>query len=213
MIFGITINGKHSFDDFGQMVASRNTGAPKKKSSTKTVPHMSGFYDFSAIYGAVSYESREVTYTFELMGDDEADLQTQKSELLAWLATAQDSDIFDDDITGWHFVGSFDSASWDEGDEGESGTLEVTFLCQPFLVADEETTQTVQPGSGSVAIIGQPVNATASTASGSANITIAGVTQSVGTQPVRLSAQLSTGSNPVTVTGSAVTLKWHEQRL
>lgn len=205
--------GAHHLADFGQCIAARDTGAPEKKSSTKTVPHMSGFYDFSKIYGAIAFESRELTYTIEMIGEDRKDLQEQKSAVLGWLAGVHDEPIYDDDIPGWHFVGSFDSAEWDEGDEGESGTLEVTFLCQPFMEADDESSHTVAVGSGSVTIEGQPVNAYAKTASGSATITLGGIKQSVGTTPVRLVAQLATGDNAVTVEGQPVTLTWREQRI
>lgn len=209
---GFSVAGK-SLSDFGECVASRNTGVPEKKSSTKTVPHMSGFYDFSKLYGAIAFESRELTYSIQLIADSREDLQEQKSDLLNWLMPVHDEDIQDEDISGWHFRGSFDSADWEEGEEGESGTLDVTFICHPFLIADTESSQTVDVGSGTVTIQGQPVNPTASVESGSGTIQIGAITQSVGTTPVRLTAQLSPGSNDVTVTGAAVTLKWREERV
>lgn len=210
---GFSAAGKHLTTDFGEVVASRNTGAPEKKTSTKTVPYMSGFYDFSKVYGALAYESREVTYTIDLIGDDREDLQDRKSALMEWLLGIHDEEIADDDIPGWHFVGSCSSVDWDESEDGESGTLSVTLLCQPFLVADEETTQTLSAGDGTVTLTGQPVNPTAKTASGTATIVLGGITQSVSDTPRRLTAQLQPGSNSVTVTGEAVTLSWNELRI
>lgn len=209
---GFTIGSK-SLSDFGQCVASRDTGTPEKKSSTKTVPYMSGFYDFSEIYGAIAFESREVSYSIELIGDDREDLQEQKSELLNWLAVVHDEDIHDEDTPGWHFHGSFDSADWDEDESGESGTLDVTFLCHPFLIADEESSQTVAVGSGTVSNGGMSVNPYASVESGTGSIKLNGITQGVGTTPIRLTAQLLPGDNAVEVTGADVTLTWNEQRL
>lgn len=205
--------GAYHLSDFGQCIASRNTGAPEKKTSTKTVPYMSGFWDFSKVYGALAYESREVTYTIELLGESRQDLQDQKSALMAWLLEIHDEPIYDDDIPGFHFVGSCSGVDWDEGEEGESGTLTVKFLCQPFLEADDDTTVTVPVGSGTVNNPGQTVNPTAKTASGSATIILGGVTQSVSTTPTRLSGQLLPGDNPVTVSGAEVTLSWRQQRL
>lgn len=209
---GFSASG-HSLEEFGQCIATRNTGIPEKKTSTKTIPYMSGFYDFSKVYGAIAYESREVTYSIELIGDDREDLQRQKSELSEWLLGIHDEPIYDGDIPGWHFVGSCESIDWEEGDEGESGTLEVTFLCQPFMEADEESTQTLEVGTATVHIEGQPVNVTAKTESGAASIIIGTITQSVSTTPMRLTAQLMPGDNSVTVSGAAVTLTWHEQRI
>lgn len=210
---GFGAAGKHLTTDFGECVASRNTGSPEKKTSTKTVPYMSGFYDFSRVYGALAYESREVTYEIDLIGDDREDLQDRKSAIMAWLLGIHDEEITDDDIPGWHFVGSCQSADWEETEDGEGGTISVTFLCQPFIEADEDTEQTVAVGSGTVQNDGQTVNPMASTASGSATITLGGVMQSVSTTPQRLSGQLLPGSNAVTVTGSPVTLSWRKQRI
>ena len=205
--------GSMSLADFGQCVASRETGVPEKKLVTKTVPHMSGFYDFSKVYGSIAYESREQVYNIDLMGDDREDLQRQRSDLLTWLSTVHDEDIWDEDMPGWHLHGSFSEADWEEAEDGESGTLSVTFLCQPFLVADEDTTQTVEVGEAVVTNEGQTAPVYASTSSGTATILLGGVSQSVGTTRQRLSAQLQPGDNAVKVTGAAVTLAWREQRL
>lgn len=203
--------GIHHLSDFGQCIASRDTGSPEKKSATKTVPYMSGFYDFSKIYGAIAFESREVSYSIELVGDRD-ELQAMKSDLMDWLLKVHDEPIYDDDILGWHFVGSADSVDWSESEDGESGTIEVTFLSQPFLVADAESSQTIQPGQGTIDVAGQPATAYASVADGTGSITIGGVKQSVGTQPTRLISQLMPGANTVTVEGAAVTVTWHECR-
>ena len=205
--------GSMSLADFGQCVASRETGVPEKKMVTKTVPHMSGFYDFSKLYGSIAYESREVTYKVDLLGDDREDLQRQRSDLLTWVSTIHDEDIFDEDFTGWHFHGSFSEADWDEAEDGESGTLSVTFLCQPFLVADEEETQSVGVGQAVVTNAGQTTAVVAQAASGTATVLLGGITQTVGTTPQRLTAQLQPGDNDVTVSGADVTLSWREHRL
>ena len=210
---GIAVSGKHSYySDLRQCIATRDTGKPEKKLSTKTVPYMSGFYDFSKVYGAIAYESRELVYSFDVIGSRE-EVQAQKSALMNWLADAHDCDIYDDDIPGWHFHGSLSSMDWSEDDSGESGTLEVTFLCHPFLIADSETTESLAAGSRTVTIEGQPVNPTAKTSSGAATITIGGIQQSISTTPTRLTAQLMPGSNSLTISGGTVQLTYREQKL
>lgn len=206
--------GSHHLADFGQCIASRSTGAPDKKTSTVTVPHMSGFWDFSKVYGELAYESREVSYTIELIGEDRADLQDQKSALMAWLLEVHDEPIYDDDIPGWHFVGSCSECEWDEGEEGESGTLTATFLCQPFLYRDDETTLEMQVGDGqTVSNAGMAAEVTAVASEGTATITLGGIKQSVSTTPQRLVARLMPGDNAVSVSGAAVTLRWNETRI
>lgn len=210
---GFKVGGKHNYWDMHACLASRDTGVPEKKLSTVTVPYMSGFYDLSKLYGAIAFESREVTYTMEFVEDTTEELQARKSAILQWLSMVHDADIFDDDFPGYHFHGSYSDASWEEDDSGLQGSLEVTFLCHPFLVADGETSVSLSAGENTVTVEGQPVNAYAVCASGSATVKFRGVQQSVGTTPVRLSAQLQPGDNAVTVTGSAVTLTWNEERV
>lgn len=207
---GFRTHGKHSYFDMGCCIAARDTGTPEKKSVTATVPYMSGFYDLSKLYGAIAFEARQLMYRFEFVEDSRDELQQRKSQFLEWLSQVHDEEIADDDIPGRHFIGSLSEWEFEEGEEGQSGSLEVTFNCQPFLEADEDTTKTCKAGSNTVTVNGQAVNAYAKTSSGTATIRIGGVAQSVGTTEIRLSVQLQPGDNAVTVTGSPVTLRWKE---
>ena len=207
---GFKTHGKHSYFDMGCCIAARDTGTPEKKSVTATVPYMSGFYDLSKLYGAIAFEARQLMYRFEFVEDSREELQRRKSQFLEWLSQVHDEEIADDDIPGRHFIGSLSEWEFEEGEEGQSGSLEVTFNCQPFLEADEDTTKTCNAGSNTVTVKGQAVNVYAKTNSGTATIRIGGVTQSVGTTEIRLSVQLQPGDNAVTVTGSPVVLRWKE---
>ena len=207
---GFKTHGKHSYFDMGCCIAARDTGTPEKKSVTATVPYMSGFYDLSKLYGAIAFEARQLMYRFEFVEDSREELQQKKSQFLEWLSQVHDEEIADDDIPGRHFIGSLSEWEFEEGEEGQSGSLDVTFNCQPFLEADEDTTKTCKAGSNTVTVEGQAVNAYAKTSSGTATIRIGGVTQSVGTTEIRLSVQLQPGDNAVTVTGSPVVLRWKE---
>jgi hypothetical protein len=207
---GFKTHGKHSYFDMGCCIAARDTGTPEKKSVTATVPYMSGYYDLSKLYGAIAFEARQLTYRFEFVEDSREELQQKKSQFLEWLSQVHDEEIADDDIPGRHFIGSLSEWEFEEGEEGQSGSLEVTFNCQPFLEADEDTTKTCNAGSNTVTVEGQAVNVYAKTNSGTATIRIGGVMQSVGTTEIRLSVQLQPGDNAVTVTGSPVVLRWKE---
>lgn len=203
---GITINGINTFADFGAMISSRNTGTPTKRNATVSVPFMSGFYDFSAIYGAVAFEDREIEYTFDLIGS-RSEVQASKTLLLDWLSNAHDVDIYDTDMIGWHFHGSFESAEWDEDDSGEKGSLTVTFICQPFIESDEFTMFQLEEGSNKVFNRGKPVNPMVS---GTGSITINNTVQSVSENEITLSTQLMPGENTITVTGGPLILRYRE---
>ena len=212
MMEGINAAGRHSYHDLGQCIATRSTGAPTRKTVTKTVPHMSGFYDFSAIYGDAAYESREVTYTFELLAESREELQLQKSDFVSWLSTINDTDIYDDDIMGFHFHGSIEAIGWEESETGEGGTITATFLCQPFLVADAPTTVHLRVGENEVYNLWQSASATAKGEGGAATLTLDGVRQSVGTTETRVVKTIKPGANAITVEGNPVTLTYTERK-
>ena len=210
---GFKVSGKHNFWDFASCIASSDSGKPEKKFVTATVPYMSGFYDLSKIYGAIAYESRDVSYTFEILGDDMDDLQRQKTNLLDWLGLVHDEPIYDDTQPNYHYVGSFYEADWEEDETGESGTLTVTFKCQPFLIADRATEESLSVGTHTVVNHGQQVSVFAKANSGSATVKINGVIQAVTTTEQRLTAQLQPGENEVVVTSNSVTLRYYERHL
>lgn len=139
---GITINGKHSFRDFGLYISSRDISPPAKKSVRQSVPYMSGFYDFSALPGFTSWENRQLSYTFDISEWDISEMDEKRSTVLGWLASVQNTDIYDDSISGYHINGSYDGVQSVE--DWASAELTVTFVCQPFFAANAATTQTIQ---------------------------------------------------------------------
>ena len=128
---GITINGKHSFRDFGAFMCSHSTGTPEPFVVRESVPFMEGFYDFSAISGTLACTSRTAEYVFELENDDEALLEVFKNGFIAWLLEAVNVDIYDDYDPGYHMRGSIAEApEWSPVDPW-CGQISVKFLCQP----------------------------------------------------------------------------------
>lgn len=205
---GIKTRGLHSFRDFGEHVASSNSGMPQRQSVTKTVPYMTGYYDFSDLYGGeAAWTSREVEYSFTLIGT-RAEVQAKKTLLLEWLGNVSNEPIYDDDIPGRHYVGSFSASEWEEEESGEGGTLTVTFMCQPFLVADEPTSVRLAAGSHILDNVGQAARPTV-IPEGTATITINGKAQSV-TAETKLSIPLLHGPNDVVVAGGTSVISWYE---
>lgn len=211
MYSGLRIGETHTYFDFGHCIASRDTGTPTKKMATKTVPFMNGFYDFSKIYGALAFESRELTYRFDMIGESRTDLQEQKARFLDWLSSIHNEEIHDDDIKDFHFLGSFSEASFEEAESGEGGTLEVKFLCYPFMIANYYTSIELSVGTHTITNIYQAVKPVAVPATGAATVQIGNYQQSI-TSETQLSMILNHGENTVKVSGNAITLKWLEER-
>lgn len=154
---GITIGGKHSFDDFGLVIAEREIGAPPKNSIRKTVPYMNGFYDFTKLYGSPSWGARTIKYAFDVIGVTVEEMEAGRLPVVNWLCNVHDEDIYDDAIPEYHFHGSFDNLSVAE--DGEKVTLTFTFVCYPFLIKNIAHVLTFYEG-GEVAVTnnGQPVS-------------------------------------------------------
>lgn len=132
---GITIKGKHSFADFGLNISSRKIDLPQKNSVRKTIPYMSGFYDFTTLNGVATFGERPIEYTFDIVGNTIEEMDRKRTEVVNWFCNMHDVDIFDDTIPDYHFHGSFDSVSQNE--DGEKTELTITFVCYPFMIANE----------------------------------------------------------------------------
>ena len=126
---GITIGGIHSYKDKGLTLHEREIGSKEKKIITETIPYMNGFYDFSKMYGKILFEKREVTYTFERIFSSQENLTAGIFSIENWLNKTHNEAIYDDEMEGKHWIGSFKDIDMQE--EEYKLTVKVTFLCQP----------------------------------------------------------------------------------
>lgn len=134
---GFTINGKHSYADYGLYINNRVIGLPTKASIRKTIPFMSGYYDFSRINGADTWGERTLSYSFDIVGDTVEETEAELTRVLNWLANVYEADIYDDTIPNYHFHGSFMDAATEESEDGEKIVLTVNFVCYPFKIAND----------------------------------------------------------------------------
>lgn len=206
---GITINNKHSYTDFDLYISEKNIGLPEKEIITDTVPFMSGYYDFSNILGGSVFKERVLEYTFDLLSTATKSLEELKTDIAMWLMNVHNAEIFDDELEGFHFVGSFESCEWAEDDE--YGELKVTFRCQPFKIANEETEIVLETGTNAIDYDGLPVNLSA-ISTGSTSITIGSASVSVGTTKTTLSVPLTNAGLEVGCSGEeTVTLNYRKE--
>ena len=120
---GISINGKHSYRDFGLFISKKVIEMPSVKRIRETVPYMN--------------EYRIISYTFDITGNDAEEMNAKKHDVSAWLCTVHEEDIQDDDYPHLHFVGSYHESDWEE-DDGQ-GELTIKFICKPYMYANVET--------------------------------------------------------------------------
>lgn len=211
---GIRVGGKHSFDDFGLVINSREIGYPAKKSIRKTVPFMNGFYDYTKLYGIPAWSERVITYSFDVIGFTVEEMEAERMAVVNWLCNIHDEDIFDDAFPDYHFRGSFDGISPTE--DGEQATLTFSFVCYPFLIKNTPKVRSFD-SNGSLSIVndGQPVKLKASTTA-SCTVTRGGVKHTI---PANVSDYevftIDSGVNniEVAISGGNVALSWLEEVL
>lgn len=136
---GISVNGKHSYNDFSLCVGERTISPPNLKRITETVPYMNGEYDFSSINGEIALESRSLSYEFDIAEITTEKMEEIKSNFLSWLYSIVDTNIFDDYLKNYYFHGSLDKIDWSE-DFGK-GIITVTFSVDPYMYEINETTE------------------------------------------------------------------------
>lgn len=133
---GITINGKHSYNDFGLLLLKKNIGIPSKIKIKETVPFMNGTYDFSTMFGGQLWDERTLTYDFVIIASSKEALSSKKFAVINWLEDNINCKITDDSIPEYSFIGDATNCSFAE--KLHDGVLTVTFTCYPFKVGNNE---------------------------------------------------------------------------
>lgn len=139
--YGITFNGRHSFDDEGLLLLEdKEIGIPNKKKVTIQVPFSNEVYDFSTVYGGQLYEQRTLTYNIQIQkdiyGTKEA-MNMTKIKAINWLmGTTGYTKLVDDAIPGYYFMAEVQgNTSFVE--DWNRGVLKVTFTAYPFMISEK----------------------------------------------------------------------------
>ena len=143
MIDQLIINDKSSFDDFDASLKAREIHAPKKKSIKETVPFSNATYDFSAINGELYWEERELKYIFEIIADSPEELEVKRMAFMSWVMNVMTGNIYDPYEPGWHYVGTYDGAEYEDDESMEKTTITVTFLAYPYKISNNLTEYTI----------------------------------------------------------------------
>ena len=198
---GIRINDLHSYRDFDLEIKSRHVGLPEKKSIRQTVPYMNGYYEFSALNGAPAWGEREISYTFDVLGDNPQETEKNIEKILDWLCNVHEVDIFDDTLTRKHWHGSYLSGEPGYDDSGEVIEFKVTFIVHPFKIANEPITINMAAGTHKITNLGMAV-APYAYSEATAAIQIGSYVSAIpANEEVQLEIDLARGENTVIVTG------------
>lgn len=195
---GITINGLHSYRDYGLNINSRSIDLPPKNSIRKTIPYMNGYYDFTMLNGGASWGERVITYTFDIIGETVAEMDQKRTEIVNIYCNMHDVDIYDDTIPDYHFHGSYESSSQNE--DAEKSELTIAFVCHPFMIANVPSEVVIYNGTMTLTNKGQAIRPRATT-SQNASLRVGGYVQSIQAgQETDLALVLQNGVNDIEIT-------------
>lgn len=208
---GFEIDGTHTLRDLGLCCASRAISPPVKKTALKSIPYMDGQLDFSQLGGRAYFESRTLSFAFDLIGDSPEELEMCVSALREFCAYAFDVDIYDDDSPYYHWHGSFSAFEEDPDEYGLSSSVTASFAVDPYKISNDWCEHAVSVGTNKVTNDGQWTRLTV-IPSGTVTIQVGSLKQTFSGEMVS-DLPLEHGDNEVIVAGGAATLKWRERRL
>lgn len=135
MIGQIEFNNLKSYDDFGLKIKSVEVSYPTPKIIKESVPFQNGEYDFTELYGEITYNNRSVKVIFEYDGFKAVTrtrLYSFYTKVINWLYNSVESELIID-----YEIGVFKGRVVDVSSiEVLSGTGEITveFNCYPFRI-------------------------------------------------------------------------------
>lgn len=139
-MYGITFNGKHSYNDFGLYIMDKTISPPSKKKILDTVPYMNSNYDFSTLgsNGELTYDTRKIVVKLGLISDTREQLYVLYSQILSWLMDVGQSQLIFDFMPDYYFLAEVYEAP-DFDDFINTGELTVTFVAEPFKYKDVDS--------------------------------------------------------------------------
>ena len=141
-MYGFKFNGRHTFDDFGITVSSKNVGYPDKKKIKVAIPFSNVEYDFSELYGDQTYTERPITFVLNVIDkhvlNDTQRVNTLETSLVNWLMNSNGKQrLYDDATPGYYYLAEVEGGlNFDE--LWNYGTLTVEFTAYPFMIAELE---------------------------------------------------------------------------
>lgn len=103
MVNGVTFGTKHSYDDFGMILSSKDIGLPKPKTETVSIIGRDGDLDLSEALGEdVKFENRNLQFTFSVLNGAK-DWTMVLSKLSNYLHGRKMRIILDADKTFYYF--------------------------------------------------------------------------------------------------------------
>lgn len=134
----IIFNSKKSLDDFELYIENVEVEFPRPRVIQNNVPYQNGYYDFSEVYGDLSYDNRKITITFKFENrtiERRTQINSKYGAIAEWLLGSGESKLYIDYEYGY-FLARATNITPIEFSE-LTGKITVEFDCYPFRSFDE----------------------------------------------------------------------------
>lgn len=126
---GVMIGEKHSYNDFGLILSSKEISPPKPQTKSVDVPMRDGSIDLTeAVADEVKFKDRTITLNFTVI-DPVNTWATKISEIQNYLHGQRMKIIFDDDCA-FYYIGRISVNEW--ASSKNIGTLVIEGKVEPF---------------------------------------------------------------------------------
>ena len=134
----IIFNSKKSLDDFELYIENVEVEFPRPRVIQNNVPYQNGYYDFSEVYGDLSYDNRKITITFKFENrtiERRTQINSKYGAIAEWLLGSRESKLYIDYEHGYFLARATNITPIELSEL--TGKITVEFDCYPFRMYDE----------------------------------------------------------------------------
>lgn len=149
-ISGFFFNGKHSWDDFGIVMKSKDRPIlPEPKVVVEEITCMDGDYDFTDANpdGRTKYKPRIMDIECSFKKQDMKYIRIRAHEIANWLACGEQQLIFDDETAVFYMARVNNKLDFTT-EIARIGRFTIQFKCRPFGFSRIKSNQQLQFGQG-----------------------------------------------------------------
>lgn len=139
----LKITEKILYGDFnsaalGYYVVERDAPSPTEKEIVEEVPFSNGVIDFSEALGGMYFDTRKIKYKLFLPQEEYDNRKLVEQETKKRVVTNGISPLIDTHDVGYYWVGKCTEISFEDDEEHQTLTAEITFECQPYAIRNPE---------------------------------------------------------------------------
>ena len=148
MTNGVTFGSRHSINDWGLIMTSKNIQEATPRTNFVEIEGRDGSIDLTEALGEVKYESRTLSFTFELLTP--LNFWKIKQEISNYINGRKMKIILDQDPL-YYYYGRCKVTSANV--ERNVGTVEIEAICDPYKMMNSETVVIKQVSTGDTFIL------------------------------------------------------------